>query len=352
MGPHPTNVREFLHYVPYFQGKTFVLDLTWGSLSESGKAEVLMDLRSLQMIGVRLVLFLDRGSREKFWDWAVDLELRTAVVEDGELEAVNGVIGRGQMAVMERDGEILGEEVVTLAVDLNASKILALADCGILKSSGEVIKFLRVSEVDRVDEFGGAASRELLDRAVRACGRGVKRVHLLDSKMPGVLLDELFSNEGVGTMVYADSYREIRALREEDVSELLGMIGRSVRNTHLVPRSYEEISERLSDYAVMEVDDHVVGCVALYRYADIGEIACLYVKRTHVGTGHGADLVKHMEERARSEGLPGVFALTNRAATFFEQLGYEEMDVEMLPRERLEVLRASGRQSRAFLKRL
>lgn len=342
-----TDVRGFLHYVPYFRGKTFVLDLDWGVLGESAKAEILMDLSALQSIGVRLVLVLSEQCLDDFLDWSVDLELRTSSVKDGSVGGASEVMGRGQVALMERDGGILSGSLVELAVGVGAAKIIVLSECDALTSGGEVLKFLRVAEVGEVD---GGGDMELLGRAVDACSKGVKRVHLLDARQPGVLLDELFSNEGVGTMVYADNYREIRPLREEDVSELLGMIGRSVRNTHLVPRTYEEIASHIGDYAVMEVDDHVVGCVALYRYEGIGEVACLYVKQAHGSTGYGADLVTYMEAEARKKGVPAVFALTNRAAEFFERLGYVEMSADDLPAERLGVLRASGRDSRAFLK--
>jgi amino-acid N-acetyltransferase len=93
----------------------------------------------------------------------------------------------------------------------------------------------------------------------------VPRVHVLNGRRQGVLVDELFSNEGVGTMVHADSYRMIRPLREEDIPELLGMIGRSVRRTKLVERTYEDIQSRIGDFHVMTIDDNVVGCVALHE---------------------------------------------------------------------------------------
>jgi amino-acid N-acetyltransferase len=59
-------------------------------------------------------------------------------------------------------------------------------------------------------------------------------------------------------MVHADSYRMIRPLREEDIPELLGMIGRSVRRTKLVERTYEDIQSRIGDFHVMTIDDNVV----------------------------------------------------------------------------------------------
>jgi amino-acid N-acetyltransferase len=180
-------------------------------------------------------------------------------------------------------------------------------------------------------------------------------VHVLNGRRQGVLVDELFSSEGVGTMVHADEYREIRGLGEEDIPELLGMIGRSVRRTRLLARTYEEIAARLGDYRVLTIDGHVVGCVALHEYPGHGcaEVACLYVKQAHEGLGYGADLVREAERMACARGIGRVFALTTRAAGFFEdKLGYREATPDDLPASRREMLEASGRESRVFTKEL
>jgi amino-acid N-acetyltransferase len=166
-----------------------------------------------------------------------------------------------------------------------------------------------------------------------------------------VLIDELFSNEGVGTMIHADSYREIRPLREEDIPELLGMIGRSVRRTKLVERTYEDIQSRIEDFHVMAIDDNVVGCVALHEYPaeHTAEVACLYVKLQHEGRGYGIELVHYAEKIAKEKEIPQVFALSNRAADFFTgKLGYTAATVNDLPEKRRQQYEASGRDSLVF----
>jgi amino-acid N-acetyltransferase len=235
------------------------------------------------------------------------------------------------------------------------AKVIALLEDAIL-IDGQPVHAIRAAEAAELAKSGAAVEgRTLLAAAAEACRRGVPRVHVLNGRRQGVLVDELFSNEGVGTMVHADSYREIRPLREEDIPELLGMIGRSVRRTRLVARSYEDILPRITDYRVMTIDDNVVGCVALHEYPEEkrAEIACLYVKQAHEGRGYGVDLVHHAEEMAKARGIPRVFALTNRAADFFrDRLGYEQGTPGDLPDSRREQFFASGRDSLVFLKEL
>ena len=320
MNPSATDLRGLLHYVPQFQGKLFVVDIDWKVLSETSQAEVVMDLCALQSIGVRLLIVSTEQELESIIDWAVDHDFRSSVIaEDATVEQLRGVIERGQAALLKRGSILLAGNVIETSVSLGASKLIALTDFQPLEEKGQQLNFLRVREIEALSSQLTGKEQQLLNAAASACDSGVERVHLLDATEPGALLDELFSNEGVGTMVYGGTYRQIRILKEEDISELLGLIGRSVRRTHLVPRSYEQIAESLENYAVMEVDGHVVGCVALYKYDELGEIGCLYVKQAHEGTGYGADLVSFMEARAKERGMRSVFTLTNRAAKFFNR---------------------------------
>ena len=354
MSASATDLRGLLRYVPQFRGKLFIVDLEWSQLTESAQAEIVMDLSALQSIGVKLLIVSSAPELDDFLDWAVEHEFRSSVIVEGpSVERLRGVIDRGQAALVKREDTLISQSTIDYAVALDAAKIISLSALEPIVQLGEPVKFLRVQEIEELVPTLANQEKALLESAAAACVAGVDRVHLLDARLPGVLLDEIFSNEGVGTMVYSGSYRQIRLLRIEDISELLGMIGRSVRRTHLVPRTYEQVADSLNNYAVMEVDGHVVGCVALYEYGDLSEVACLYVKQTHEGTGYGADLVLFMEQEAIKRGMSKIFALTNRAARFFtEELNYKPMPIADLPKKRFLQLQSSGRNSQAFIKDL
>ena len=240
----------------------------------------------------------------------------------------------------------LGLEVVDFAEKLGAFKLITLLPK--LSEGGTAIS-REEAQAWRGDE------EKLFHRAAEICANGIPRVHLLDEAHQGVLMDELFSNEGVGVMVYADDYLSIRPIGPDDISELLAMVGRSMRDAHLVPRSYEEIENSLEDFQVLTIDGNVVGCVALHCSADphCAEVACLYVKQNHGGLGYGYLLVEAAEKRARELGVPWVFALSTRAVDYFrENLGYEPCPIEEIPAARQGRLRESGRESMVIRKRL
>lgn len=356
----PSDVREILQYIPQFRGKVFLVLIEAGLLPEPAVAETLLDLAVLENLGVKLVLGVLGGDLKDLFDWTLECEIKAArvsrpITDPAAVGETLDILARGQSAVVDASAPgPLDPEVVEYARGLGVSKIIALLEEAVL-IDGAPAHAIRAADAVRLLDRTDASGAALLVAAADACERGVPRVHVLNGRHQGVLVDELFSNEGVGTMVHKDSYRMIRALREEDIPELLGMIGRSVRRTKLVERSYEDILVGIGDFQVMTIDDNVVGCVALHEYAAeaCAEVACLYVKHAHEGRGYGIELVKHAESIASRKGIARVFALSNRAADFFEgKMGYSPATVMALPKPRRQQYEASGRDSLVFSKEL
>ncbi len=354
------DVRAVLEYVPRFRGKIFVVLIEAGLLPEPAIAESLLDLAAMEDIGVKLILGVLGGDLKDLYDWTLECEIMSARLtrplgDPGAIEEAKAILGRGQTVVADASSnDPLDPQVVDFTIGIGAVKLIALLEEAIL-IDGEPFPAVSAADADALAASGTVTGAHLLSAAAEACRKGVPRVHVLNGRRQGVLVDELFSNEGVGTMIHADSYRQIRPLREEDIPELLGMIGRSVRRTKLVARTYEDILAKIGDYHVMTIDDTVVGCVALHEYPNdnTAELACLYVKLNHEGRGYGVDLVHHAEAMARGKSLPRIFALTTRAADFFEnRVGFALRGPDILPMPRRQQLEESGRDSKVFEKRL
>jgi amino-acid N-acetyltransferase len=355
-----SDVRQVLQYIPQFRGKIFLVLIEAGLLPEPAVAETLLDLAVLEDLGVKLVLGVLGGDLKDLYDWTLECEIMAArvsrpITDPLAVTEAMEILARGQSAIIDASTTgPLDSPVVDFALRIGVAKVITLLEEAIL-IDGAPAHAIRAKDALSLAEHSDVAGTALLLAAAEACRRGIPRVHVLNGRQQGVLVDELFSNEGVGTMVHADSYRIIRKLREEDIPELLGMIGRSVRRTKLVARTYEDIQSRLEDFHVMAIDDNVVGCVALHDYPEdaTAEVACLYVKQQHEGRGYGIELVHHVEKIAHQMGIPRVFALSNRAADFFiHKLGYSAATVEELPRRRRAQYEASGRDSLVFSRTL
>ncbi len=350
------DVREVLQYIPQFRGKIFFVLIEAGILPEPAVAETLLDLAVLEDLGVKLVLGVLGGDLKDLYDWTLECEIMASrvsrpITDPLAVKEALEILGRGQSAIIDASATgPLDFPVVDFALRVGVKKVITLLEEAIL-IDGAPAHAIRAKDAESLVHRTDAAGATLLLAAAEACKKGIPRVHVLNGRQQGVLVDELFSNEGVGTMIHADSYRIIRALREEDIPELLGMIGRSVRRTKLVERTYEDIQSRIEDFYVMAIDDNVVGCVALHEYPgeQTAEVACLYVKLQHEGRGYGFELVQHAQKMAREKGIPHVFALSNRAADFFtSKLGYSPATVDDLPKKRRKQYEASGRDSLVF----
>ncbi len=247
---------------------------------------------------------------------------------------------------------ISSNELATrLSWELSAEKLFFVTDKGCIKSgdytipdgvetqgNGVVSRFT-------VDEAGELLSlnkkREdmtlsvLVNMAIDACERGVRRVHIVDGQVEGVILKEIFSNRGFGTMIYADEYANIRPMVHEDIPEVLGIMQPLVEKDVLIHRNARMLEDTIEDFIVYEVDGTVHACGAL-RVLDRkkAEIAGIAVDETYSNIGIGKKVVTYLLERARQLGLEQVFVLTTQSFDWFFQLGFVQGEREQLPKDR------------------
>jgi amino-acid N-acetyltransferase len=194
-----------------------------------------------------------------------------------------------------------------------------------------------------------------LANAVRALRGGVPRVHIIDGRVEEGLLAEVFSNEGVGTLVHTNEYQAIRKARKKDTRAILGLIESGVESEELVRRTLPEIEAQVDDFFIFEVDRNPAGCVALHAYPDAqkAEMACICVDPKYENQGIGARLMQYVETQARSRGLKELFCLSTQAFNYFVQKGgFRQGDPDDLPPSRRERYDRSGRRSLVLTKKL
>jgi amino-acid N-acetyltransferase len=246
-----------------------------------------------------------------------------------------------------------------VAEALHAAKLVYLSAFDGLVLDGQRIGHLVAPELEDVlkkqkDTLPkGLLSK--LEHAAQACRYGVPRVHLLNGNVNEALLAEIFSNGGVGTMVYSNEYEQVRHLYKKDIREVMALIQQSIRSEELVRRTRAEILAGIADYWVLEIDRHIVGCVAMYPYPDhkMAELACLYVNRSNENQGLGRKLISFVETLARERGFSKLVALSTQAFVYLQQKGgFVEAGPEILPPARRAKYEASGRNSRILLKNL
>jgi amino-acid N-acetyltransferase len=175
-----------------------------------------------------------------------------------------------------------------------------------------------------------------LQHCVRACEGGVERSHILPFATDGALLLEVFTHDGIGTMVVDEKLESLREATSDDVGGILQLIEPFERDGTLVRRERTEIERDIANYTVIEHDGIIFGCAALYPYpeARTGEMAALTVSAQVQGQGDGERILKRVEQRAKSMGLDSIFVLSTRTMHWFIKRGFVQVEPDHLPEAR------------------
>lgn len=252
----------------------------------------------------------------------------------------------------------LEDVAAATAIALKAEKLIFLMDTpGASGRRGELLRNLTVRQARQLLAKAGAVTepdvRAYLPQAVRACEHGVKRAHLVSGHIDDGLLLELFTHKGVGTMVTPDPIETLRQAKIEDIGGILRLIEPQEAQGVLVKRGRSRLEQEIGRFVVLENDQKIVGCAALYPFPDerAGELACLVVDPEFRNQGAGERLMNEIEARARRMKLKRLFVLTTRAEQWFVERGFAEEGVEVLPREKRQLYNYQ-RRSVILVKRL
>ncbi len=247
-----------------------------------------------------------------------------------------------------------------LAEALHATKIIYLAPAAGLEIDEKVrreisidaLRKLLQDQPERIAESG----RSKAVHAVKAIENGTPRVHILDGRVFDGLLNEIFSSEGVGSLVYGNDYQQIRKARKSDVRLIYNLTRNAVRREELVHRSQQAIEKNIDQFFVFEVDENIIACVTLYFYPDkpqTAEVGSLYVVPFYHNRGIGKKMVDYAGMVAKERGATEVIALSTQSFGFFTNVcGFEETTKDALPEARLKLYEESGRNAKVLAKKL
>jgi amino-acid N-acetyltransferase len=286
----------------------------------------------------------------------VDAELLQSLLAQGVVPVIPplGFDGDGKTYRVNSDGV-----AVAVAEQLRAIKLIYVTAQDGLIHRGQLIRQMLVADLTRQVQLDAAGfPGEMLSKAqhaAAACNAGVPRVHVINGTLDEGLLGEVFSNHGLGTLIYANEYEHIRPAKKKDARAIQLLTKQAVEAEELVKRTRGTIEKSLGDYFIFEIDRNPVACVALHLYPEEnkGELACLYVSSSHENQGIGRKLIQFVENRARELGLREVLALSTQAFTYFQsKAGFSEGTPDDLPPARREKYDQSGRNSKVLVKKL
>ena len=384
--------RAVTPYINAFRGKTFVIAFGGKAVASEFAKTLAYDVNLLVSLGIRLVLVhgarpqIEEELREKNLEslyhrgyrvtdaealdcvldavGSVYLEIEAMLsqglpigVLDGidmqyagkvrkvDAEGINAQLGLGNIVLLNCEGPSPTGEIFNLqmeeaaeavATGIRADKLVYLTDStGVTDKDGQLLDAMTADEASQLLRDADWLSADImryLPCAVRASRTGVGRVHLIGFEQDGALLRELFTHDGVGTVVTRESLENIREAKPDDIAALIALIEPMEQEGILVHRPRELLEREIDHFSIMLHDGIIVGCAALYPHSeDEAELACLAVSHEHREWGYGEQLMLRIEQRARKSGIKRLFVLTTRTEHWFVERGFKVGTVDDLP---------------------
>ncbi|HVJ60986.1 MAG TPA: amino-acid N-acetyltransferase [Burkholderiaceae bacterium] len=290
--------------------------------------------------------------------------LHTGVVRKVEADAIRYALGANAIVLASPLGfsptgeafNLTMEDAATsIAAAIKADKLILITDTdGVRDRGGRLFEELTVAQVENLlaaDDVD-AESAYNLRYVLRACRGGVDRAHIIPFALDGAVLVELFTHDGIGTMLTTENLDRLREANIDDVGGILQLLAPLEAEGTLVKRPRELIEREIDRFTVLEHDGIIYGCAALYAFdAKTGEMAAVSVHPDYQNAGDGERLLRRIESRARAEGLNRLFVLTTRTAHWFIKRGFAPATVDDLPVERQRLYNWQ-RRSQIFVKSL
>ena len=289
----------------------------------------------------------------------IDAEGIRKRLDDGEMVLLSPL---GYSPTGEAFNLTLEDVAAHTAIALDADKLIFLMDSvGVHNVRGELLREMTTAKAKnllRHTQQEGAINitedeRYYLPYGIRACDQGVARTHLICRHTDGAILQELFTHDGIGTMITEEPLESLRPADIGDVGGLLQLIEPLEAEGVLVRRGRERLEMEIGHFYVMEHDGLIIGCAALYPFPDESkaELACMAVSPTFRRGGRGDRLLKYSEEQAALRGIKTLFVLTTHTAHWFIERGFVEAGIETLPQARQQLYNYQ-RRSKVFVKEL
>jgi amino-acid N-acetyltransferase len=208
----------------------------------------------------------------------VDLEL-TGVVRKVDAETIHSILGSDGLVLLSPLGfsptgeafNLTMEDVAcSAAIALHADKLIFITETPMMTdAAGAEIRELSSHQAEAVLQAGFLpdATAFYLKHCVKACATA-SSARTSSVRMDGSALLELFTHDGVGTMISHENLESLRQATIDDVGGIIKLIEPLEADGTLVKRGRELIEREIEMFSVIEHDGVIFGCAALYPFPE------------------------------------------------------------------------------------
>jgi len=286
----------------------------------------------------------------------IDLPFLERMIGDDIVPIIQPIVYDREGTPLRANSDLLASE---LALLLKASKLIYLTSKPGLTIHGETAMNIPLEQLNNVLKQNiQSIDERIRSKAIHAAKTleaGTPRAHILDGRIFGGLLTEIFDKVGLGTMIHANEYQQIRPARKKDIQSIFNIVKNASKSEALRHRTRQSIEKDIAHFFVYEVDESIIGCVSLLHEGSSknAELASVLVQPFYQGKGVGKKLVDFAVLHAQSRGFKKLIALSTQTAPFFETTcGFKPGKLTDLSKERQKNYSANGRNSKILIKKL
>lgn len=288
----------------------------------------------------------------------IDFE-HTGIVRRIDVEGIEDQLDDGSIVLLSpmgysATGEVFNlshEDVATqAAIALKADKLITLSEYDAFYCNDRSLRTIELHSFEKLLADGDIeAESTCLSAMINTVKAGIERTHCVSYKNDGDLLKELFTRDGVGTLLMKSHYEKLRSATIEDVGGILKLIRPLEQSGVLVQRSRERLENDIGQFTVLERDGMIIACAALEVYEDgLGELYCVATHRDYRGKNRGERLLDAIKSKALANNVKQLFVLTTVTAHWFLEQGFVQRELALLPTSKKEQINYS-RNSKVFV---
>lgn len=234
---------------------------------------------------------------------------------------------------------------------------------GILNLQGKLISELTTEKAERLIEniekslspkqapFISLADFHILKSSMFAIKNNVPKVHLINKNINGSIIQELFTERGVGTIFTKYPLEIIRQAEIKDIKKIYQLIKPLETKGILINRAKEQIEKDIKQFYIIEHNHNIIGCTALYQYHKMVEIACFAIHNDYQNKGYGNKLLEFCEKYTKKISLSEMFIFTTQSEHWFLEKKFIQKNKDLIPEKRKKFYQPE-RNSKYLIKKL
>jgi amino-acid N-acetyltransferase len=223
---------------------------------------------------------------------------------------------------------LLYQEVAAItASKLNADKLIFMQNNDEIKKLPKRINFKNIKKIINKD------NESIFNEINIGMSEGIERTHLIDTSTRGAILLELYTRDGIGSMIDKGYYDEPREANINDIRGILDLIRPLEKTGVLKKRTKEELELNVDKFSIIERDGKIIGCASLdiIENTDAAEMACLAVNKDYRTGNRGQQLLDHIINKGINNGINKLFVLTTQSIDWFMERDFKPSTLDDLP---------------------